>query len=86
MEQTNTNWMVLVTNKQNVELKGIYPTKRAAMFISQRVKFNDKLKYFPKVVPTTADLYPEGNKVEEWLQHLDKQKQKAKYLTKVRPR
>ena len=82
MEET-VNWMVILNTKRGTELKGIYPTKRAALFIGKRVKFNEKLPYFPKIVPTNAELYPVDNKVEEWLAHLDKQKNKAKYLTKV---
>ena len=75
--------MVILTSKRGTELKGVYPTKRAALFICRRVKFSEKLSYYPKVIPTSADLYPEDNKVEEWLVHLDKQKDKAKYLTKI---
>jgi len=80
--ENNTNWAVILKTKRGVELKGVYPTKRAALFISQRVKFNDRLNHYPQVVPTEAELYPENNKVEEWLQQIDRQKQKAKYLTK----
>ena len=81
--EENKNWMVVLNTKRGTELKGVYPTKRAALFISQRIKFSEKINYYPQVVPTDADLYPPDNKVEDWLQHLDKQKQKAKYLTKV---
>lgn len=67
----NKNWMVLVSFKDRVELKGIYSTKRAAEFISSQVKKSERLSSFPKVLPTQADLYPGSNKVEEYLVGLD---------------
>ncbi len=88
MEDKKCNWAVVVTTKNSISLKGIYPTKRAAQFISQRVKFNEKLNYYPKIIETENDLYPENNKVEEWLQYLDRKKEKdearkrSKYLPK----
>ena len=34
--EENKNWMVVLKTKRGTELKGVYPTKRAALFISQR--------------------------------------------------
>ena len=76
-EKKTCNWAVVITTKNSIELKGIYSTKRAAQFISQRVKFNEKLNYYPKIVETENDLYPENNGVEEWLQYIDKKKERA---------
>ena len=69
---TNSNWMVIVRNKGSIELKGIYSTKRAAEFISERVKKTEKLSKDPKVVPTTAAIYPASNKVEDYITNVDK--------------
>tara|TARA_Y100001937_G_scaffold128294_1_gene203821 strand:- start:39348 stop:39722 length:375 start_codon:yes stop_codon:yes gene_type:complete len=85
METKKCNWAVVVETKNSISLKGIYPTKRAAEFICKRVKFNEKLKDYPKVIETENDLYPENNKVEEWLQAMDRKKdfrQRSKYLPK----
>ena len=67
----NKNWMVIVSFKDRLELKGIYSTKRAAEFISSQVKKAERLSTYPKVIPTQADLYPGSNKVEEHLKNLD---------------
>jgi hypothetical protein len=85
MDTKKCNWAVVVTNKDCTALKGIYSTKRAAQFISQRVKFNEKLNYYPNVVETDNDLYPENNRVEEWLAMMERKKinkERAKYMPK----
>ena len=79
----NKNWMVLVSFKDKVELKGIYPTKRAAEFISSQVKKAERLSSFPKVLPTDADLYPGSNKVEDYLSSLEDRNSVRGYRKKV---
>ena len=53
---------------------GIYPTHRAAMFISRCVKRNEKLKFYPKVVETTND--PTSTSVESHLDWVEAQEKK----------
>lgn len=65
---TNKNWMVLVLKEGITELRGIYPTKRAAEFIAAKLKEQEKLSKDPKVTPTSADVFPQGNRVEEFLE------------------
>ena len=85
------NWMVVVKTKDGTLVKGIYKTKRAAQFISKRVKILEKLSYFPQVVETLSDIYPIDNKVEEYLLYLDTRKNDIplskkviKYMPKVK--
>lgn len=73
-----SNWMVLINTEEGTELRGIYPTKRAAQFISQRVKYNEKLEYFPKIAPTDAGLHPANNRVEEHLEWVEQKKRDEK--------
>ena len=77
------NWMVIVNVKDGTEMKGVYPTKRAAQFISQKVKKLDRLPYFPKIVETTSELYPINNNVEEYLQHVEKRNNDMQLRKKV---
>ena len=79
----NNNWMVIINTKEGTELKGIYPTKRAAQFISGRVKILDRLPYYPKVVPTSAGLYPTGNKVEDYLAYVESRNNDMYHRKKV---
>ena len=77
------NWMVIVRRGDVVELRGIYPTKRAATFIGTKIKISDKLKVFPQITPTTADIIPKGNKVEEYLCSLDNRNNVMAHRKKV---
>ena len=53
---------------------GIYPTHRAAMFISRCVKRNEKLKFYPKVIET--DNEPTSTTVEHYLDWAEEQEKK----------
>tara|TARA_Y100000592_G_scaffold24798_2_gene38861 strand:+ start:10179 stop:10502 length:324 start_codon:yes stop_codon:yes gene_type:complete len=53
---------------------GIYPTHRAAMFISRCVKRNEKLKFYPKVIESTNE--PTSTTVEAYLDWAEEQEKK----------
>lgn len=53
-------------------LKGIYPSKEEALFISRCVKKNEKLKYYPKVVETSNA--PTATGVGDYLRREEKRK------------
>lgn len=55
-------------------LIGIYPTHRAASFISKVVKERNKLPFFPIVEPT--NFTPTTYFVEDYLERLDAKKEK----------
>ena len=82
----NKNWMVLVRKGEITELRGIYPTKRAAQFIAKKLKEQEKLSVDPKVTPTSADVFPKDNRVEEFLESrntvMSKRKKVIQYLPK----
>ncbi len=53
---------------------GIYPTERAALFISRCVKRNEKLKFYPKVIETTNE--PTSTTVENHLDWAEEQEKR----------
>ena len=53
---------------------GIYPTHRAAMFISRCVKRNEKLNFYPKVIETENE--PTSTTVEAHLDWAEEQEKR----------
>ena len=82
IEKNKSTWAVIVyvgnymrkEKGSSCDLIGVYPTKEAAMFISRKAKFNMKLAFYPKVIPSSAPVTT--TKVEPYLAYINEKEEK----------